>query len=852
MATRSVVASKDNTSYQNFGNADARQRGRGQNDRLIAGRLTLDADLRVRSFLFFDLTDFWDNVEKVTSATIDLVVAGGGDLSTGNTGRLAVQRLTSNFTEGSSTSFNSDDYRWPSSSTSVTPATDVGAGNPDDAFSLDVMNVLRALAPKRVTFEGLGAGEAKENKGFLIKGAPESAASAAAQFWSRHVATAGKRPTLTIIYEPINTAPEAGLTSPVGNVSANFFFEGTFTDVDPNDGMTSVEVEVKKQSDAWSEPVLTVKRSLADISGVWTLSSFDSSTLKRDIPYHARARVFDKDNKESEWTDNVAFTIVADAPTATANLVESETTVGLVLTGQFTVDDLTDAVRFDVQVGLGLDTLSPNIIWTYSYPPTLTERMNNEIRAIYAGPALSATSYDWRFRVHDSLGGISDWSLETLTISLDPDPDEEDYTNTTGYSNTMPAQRILIREMDAQNRGPSRVIAIIEDFHNLGISWYASAPGEIYFTLSTEHPQVSLIEPMTTHYEFQQYRNGKWASLAHGLIRDFDANDNDVVFYGTDYLGLLSWSVEAAKQTVQNPKRSIPTKVTGTDGSRYLKKTIRQIIIDQLDRARRQDPNSPVKFIETGRVDSYSTRVTIYASFAERLSFIRSLIDSHKGSQANGEERRSRVRVRYNPAAGNGTGRFQFEALDGVGSDRDNLKLEYGSLIQGYRVIALDDFATQIYGIGKVPNATLPYFSSVDAPGISLEEWGAIGRANFWTDIVDQQDLTRRARALGTRMSRIGKRIALGLRVSGIDVFDGYDLLDSFPVSIEDGVVSTSQYGSGYWTLWGMEYRVYPDEHDEVTFILRPKGDTSPIDADLIPSNPINYSAEWTWGNGAP
>jgi hypothetical protein len=340
--------------------------------------------------------------------------------------------------------------------------------------------------------------------------------------------------------------------------------------------------------------------------------------------------------------------------------------------------------------------------------------------------------------------------------------------------------------------------------------------------------------------------------MAAGLLRDFDANEDDVVVYGVDYLGLLSMSVEAAKQSEKDSTRGMPTKITGTDGSRYYQKTIRHIISDQLKRARLQDTHSPVLFIETGHLANFNTKVTIYASFAERLSFIRGLIDSHKGGQVNGEERRSRLRVRYNPAAGGGQGRYQFEALDAVGQDRDNIRLEYGGLIQGYRVIALDDFATKIYGIGKVPNHTLPNFSMVNAPGISQADWGAIGRANFWNDLVDSSDLTRRARNMATRMSRIGKRIALGIRVAGLRPFDGYDILDSFPVDIRDGVVDTTEYGSGYWTLWGMEYRVFPDEHDEITFVLRPKGDTAPIDSDLIPSRPIHFVSDFVWGNGPP
>jgi hypothetical protein len=870
--TRSVPATKSNTSYQKYNSSgdDSYHKGRGDGVRCVAGR-GIDEDkfsLRFRTYLYFDLSTFWANVEKVTDATIDLVFSGDndnpGDIVNGNTGRVVVNLLSKNFSEGGSSTFVKGDYEWPAFNQEIAQTTDAGSGEPDTPFTLNVMKLLRKVAPKHVFFEGEDAhGRPGDFHGFILRGAPESNEHAAVQFWSRHATTASYRPTLTITYVPENTPPTAGLTDPSGDVPSNFTFTGTFDDEDADDRMTTVEVQVKKSNKEWTDPlVLKFMKTLTDTDGEWALETddFSHSDLVKGTTYHARCRVYDKKNKESAWTNGGSgddeygapnvFTITADAPTVTVQPVGTVTNSdGLALSADYTVDALTEAVQADVQLGpVGLSTL----LWSYSYPLTNEERNNDEVRATYAGPNLPAGGYEWRVRITDSLGGVAEWDNDIFTIEEDSPDDEGDLEFTTGYSNIRPAQRILIKDMNYSNRGPGKVIAIIEDFSNLGVSWYASAPGELYFTLPVTHPQVAVIEPMTTHYEYQQYRRGRWVGLAYGLIRDFDAKEDDVVFYGIDYLGLLSWSIEAAKQTAKEPKRAMGGRANDVKGSRYLKKTIKHIIVDQLARARAQDSNSPVKFIETGRIDNYSTIVTIYASYAERLSFIRGLIDSHKGSQANGEERRSRIRVRWNPSSGGGRGRFQFEALDGVGKNRPNIRLEYGSIIQGYRVVALDEFASIVYGIGKVPNATLPYFSNVNAPGISQTTWGSIGRANFWSDIVDSADLTRRARAMGTRLSRIGKRVALGLRVSGIDVFDGYDILDSFPVSIEDGVVSTSQYGSGYWTMWGLEYRLYPDEHDEVTFILRPRGDTDSIDADLIPSQPIHFSSDWAWGSGPP
>jgi hypothetical protein len=456
--------------------------------------------------------------------------------------------------------------------------------------------------------------------------------------------------------------------------------------------------------------------------------------------------------------------------------------------------------------------------------------------------------YDIKVTIYDSVGGTASSTRDDgirITRALLDDEDTTDLT--TGLSNVRPTQRILIRGMKA-NRGPGKVIAIIEDARNIGVSRYATSPGELYFTLQSQHPQISLIEPFATHYEYQQYRRGRWVSLEYGLMVDFDAEEDEVIFYGMDYLGLLSASVEGAYQIAKSPNKSISTKHTVLKGSRYKKKTIRYIIKNQLKRARYQETHSTVKFINIGQMDKMSTKVTIFASHVERLGFIRGLIESHKGAQANGQERRTRLRVRYRPAKND----FAFELVDNRGTDKDALRLEFGGLVQGYRVVAYDQYRNKVYGIGVKPNASKPFFISKVAQGVTLADWGVWGKAELHGDIVDRKDLVRRVRASANHMSRPGKSVAIGIRVRSIDYCDGYDVLDSVPVDIVDGAIDTNNFGGGYWTIWGINYRVYDDEHDELTWILRPKGDSDSFDPDLITSEPEAISSEWAWGAGEP
>lgn len=862
MATRTRTPQKDNTSRKKWG-SNSGKLGRGTNDRLLIGRVRIaGADRKVRSFVKFNLdSTFWDGVEVVTAATLTLTTAnntGDSELAPGSGAKVGVYRLKENFAEGSDADWASGSFAWPSPNLNLKAVAE-GSASPDTTIVIDIIELLSKVAPKSVAFVIDGErtnGKNWNDRGFLLRAEPEWDKDAATEVWASEYGTASKRPILSITYEEANSAPTAGLVNPDGNVTFDFDIDGTFTDVNANDYMTRARVQIRDSGDAdWTNPLYDFQRdvSVSVVDDQWHITNSDfpggsPSRLQKGTTYELRAKVFDRANRASDWTAAQSFAIIADAPTVTADDIGSVATLdGVLLGGAYTVDSLTDALTVDVEVYSG-STLK----WKHSYPITQSEKDAGRIEVEYGGPTLGAGSYTYRVRLTDTLGGQSSWSADgNFTLTQDAPDTEDSLDNITGFTDQAPTTRIKLFGMDPNNRGPKGLKAIIEDAAHLGISWYATAPGQLFFTLPVTHPQVGQCDPMVTHYQVEQYRRGRWKMLAAGLLYDFDATTDEVIFFGIDYLGLLSWSIEAATQPGTNYKKRIPTKVTGTRGSRYFNKKIRYIIRDQLRRARFQDSNSPVRFIshKDGILGDFDTKVTIYASYAQRLNFIRGLMDSHKGSiTAGGGERRSRLRVRYRKDIK----RWVFDALDAVGSDRDNIRLEYGSLLQGYQVIAFDDYANLVYGTGHEPNKLKPHFQTVAAPGISQSDWGSIGKAAFWGDVTDAQDLKRRARAEAIRASRVGKRIALGLRVDGLAMWDGYDILDSIPIVIDDGVVDTSDYGSGYWTIWGGEYRNYPDGHDEVTLIVRPKGDGAVIDTDLIDSDPIHAEAEWKWGSGAP
>ncbi len=464
-----------------------------------------------------------------------------------------------------------------------------------------------------------------------------------------------------------------------------------------------------------------------------------------------------------------------------------------------------------------------------------SEHENLRVRRLYKGQRLEAGDYTYRVAVQDSLGAWSAWDYATLTLTApyQPDPGALDYLSTYRQQSNV---RIRIFDMN-EDRGPGEVKAIIYDAQHIGASTVANDVGEFYFTVPTTHPQASEIEPLQRHYALEFHRGGIWKPLFEGLIMDMDADEDEVVFYGLDYMGLLSKNVETAFFTTAEPEKSIDN-----GGSKYIDKTISYVIKDQLQRGHDQE-DSPLGFIEVEDTDdhvlmeSITSKVTINAAFRERLGFILGLIQSAK----QGTGQRSRL---WPERTADGT--YQWRYKNNAGTERDNLRMRYGELVQGFRIVLLGDWAAKVYGVGRITNEVKPRFKSASAPGIVTSVWGNVAQPAVWNDLVDENDLQRRVKQLALEMGKFGKSVALGLRVSGIEVFDGWNLLDNIPIEIQRGAVDTTRYGSGYWTIQGVEYRLEPDGHDELTLAVKPREDTTEPDPDLIPSQPVSNASEWT------
>ena len=342
------------------------------------------------------------------------------------------------------------------------------------------------------------------------------------------------------------------------------------------------------------------------------------------------------------------------------------------------------------------------------------------------------------------------------------------------------------------SRGRGTAVAQIDDAKDIGVSEYANQGGECFFTLPYNHPAISNCVPLQRHVRVLRWNGSVYTPIWNGLLDDYEAERDEVVFYGTDYLGLLAGSITSQST-------SYSSQFVGT------------VIQAQLSTAI-NEANSRVGFIGLGSIDSTSTTATLLSSFEPRLNFIGGIINILIADRSV----RPVISVTPRTAALNGS--FSFTFSENQGSDKENVRLEYGGLVRDFRYApGYGDLATRIYGIGvKREGATVLYSTQTYA---NEATYGWIARPALYQDIINQTALDQRVKRDARRAARVGKKVALILRVNGLAPWDGFDLGDSVRVVISRGIVSVNQL----YTVWGLEWVGQKNGSEDLFLSLTPK-----------------------------
>jgi len=246
-----------------------------------------------------------------------------------------------------------------------------------------------------------------------------------------------------------------------------------------------------------------------------------------------------------------------------------------------------------------------------------------------------------------------------------------------------------------------------------------------------------------------------------------------------------------------------------------------------------------------GSIDALNDVVTVYSTYQPVLNFITGLLESHKAGKA------LNTRIHVKQVTGGG---YQWFIDDSPGSLRSNLRMRYGELVQGYRIMPFgDDWATRVDAIGRDKDGLKVRYSSQQAPGMDEATWGRWDYPTFIDGISDGSDLARRGKQLAVSISLLGRKLGLGLRSGVLQPRDGYDLMDRFPVEIQHGSIDTTAYGhDGEWIVMGITWQALQRGDLNTTLTLLPKESGTSPSADLLVTQPISSQREWQVGWAPP
>lgn len=824
--------------------------GCGNNRRLYVGRRTTGGTARnYQSFLRFTMD--WTDVGRINSATLQLYTDDGLGLfplpGSKDTPKIIVKRLTDGFTEGNNDNedFDASDYTTAASSASGQKHKTM-AKQANGLTEIDITEIVKHWAP--ASAGGSGSSAAADDRNFGIKLYWESTdPDEAWSGWSEDATNPGDRPVIILNYELGLTDPDAPTDlSPVGEVASIGAFQGDFTDQDPGDRLAKTEIEVYK-NDGTTLVIPKITKAASNTEQVNARFNVvpENLNLVPNTNYKWRARVTDQGGSVSAWTALQTFSIANTNPDAPSNMAPNADTFATLNGVEFSDDSFTDPdddalLAFQVQL---TPSVAGNSFWsdpTQILWDTGKQYVSSEARdagrwaTVYGGQSLAAGEYFWRARHWDARDGVSDWSAD-VPITISADFEVEPGTQDTVQIDPHAPWRLRIHAM-GENRGPGDLVARIENAKSLGASIVYNSPGEAHWTLPVDHQQIGVIEPKQTHYAIDFYSGDGWRETFAGLVWDYDAVETSVVFTGIDYLALYDLVLDERYDPAK------PDRSYADGGSKYSNKSIRTIIHDQLDRARKL-ANSPVGFIGVDLGDisaSMTSLVTIWSTMQPVLSFCAGLIDSHR----QGSVKRTRIQVVKTSAGG-----YKVRVVDSPGQTRDSLRLKYGELVQGYRVIPFGpEWSSVLHSIGRTREGLKVMYKTASAPGIDQSVWGRIARAVVMDNVSGEADLTRRTKQAALHAGRLGKAIALAVRSGVLRPLDGYDVTDAIPVHIQHGAVDTTAFGSGYWVIYAVTWEAMDDGSQNVTLTLSPRDDTAAPSTDLVTDPNVQTQAEWQIG----
>ena len=388
------------------------------------------------------------------------------------------------------------------------------------------------------------------------------------------------------------------------------------------------------------------------------------------------------------------------------------------------------------------------------------------------------------------------------------------------YSQTL--YRVILWDMTS-SKARNTIRAIIHDAKNVGVSSYLNEGGEVFFTLPYNHPQIAECVPLERHYRIDRFDDeaGRYITLGQGILEDYEASPDETVFYGLDYMMVLT-------KTITTP--------TTTATITYNDQTFQSIYIDQMTQVVSQTDSRLgfIKFIAdtTGWthttnaplvINSATTTYDIFTGGESRGVFLTNVANIAMAGTT------SKV-VFGNPLESETeTYNTFFCDMNWSPNKNDDLVLEYGSNIKSFSyspnfrslITRSLVIATSVFNNLVPSKIWSSVATSTNAP---TSTYGIIEAVFAEQDLVSQAEADAKAqyRLYQSSPEKI-KMISVAITDGSIIPYKRYSLGDDIKVRINRGNVNIDTY----LTLRGQRYLASTDGVEQLWFDFFPRDTAS-------------------------
>jgi hypothetical protein len=362
--------------------------------------------------------------------------------------------------------------------------------------------------------------------------------------------------------------------------------------------------------------------------------------------------------------------------------------------------------------------------------------------------------------------------------------------------------RITLWDMTGAGRGRGSVKAVISDAKYIGCSTYLNQGGEMFFTLPYNHPQIAECDPLNRHYRVDRWdeEDAVYRTVGSGILQDYSATDNETVFFGVDYLGVLNQTITDATAA------SAGSTVTYNDN------TISHIFQSEMSTVKNQ-ANSRLGFINVeATINASPTTYDFFTAGEQRTNFLFNIASIAQAGTTNKVVFGNRIESSsqsYN---------YFFLDMNYASAANNSLRLVYGANIKRFsfspnfrslRTRAMV-IATSIFN-GIVPQKI---WSPVETSTLAAT-YGVIDRVDLQQDIISQSAASSRA-AFNLYQSSPDKLRAISVSVvdGSIIPFKNYKIGDDIRVVINRGNVNIDTN----LTIRGQDWVGREDGSEEISF----------------------------------